>query len=198
MQPPPDILRLAAGDAGLTRGRIAKIGSIDLPTGRLVLDGYLDRLSPLDADFGARELNVFCFVIIDDDGDSLVAAVLLSIHDDLRPTRWEAAKRVDSDEPTTVYTDFAYITAHDQAMEEDLDEHRQAAIDEHDYLDVLMKVEPPGEIRVLRRTPSDGPGHPRRFAVIPSGIGDGVFDVFLGRDASGRAEQVLVDFLFSI
>jgi hypothetical protein len=196
MEPVVDLVKLAAGLVEPADGAVLRVGSIDLPTGRLVIDGGLDNLAALEVDFGGRPLHVWSIVAEDADGDPFVAAAVLSVHESLQPTRWEPAKRVGEDEAASVGIDFAYITAHDQSMEEDLDETRQAAIDEHDYLDDLMAVRPPGEVREMRRTASDLPHHARRFAVIPAGPGDGVYNIFLGRDENGRAEQVVVDFLF--
>ena len=159
------------------------LGDIELPSGRVVVGEFLFDREPLGLTVAPGRYPVYATVARyqEQPFDSVSYATL--VLSDAPTVRWEDAGVIAVDGGTTT---FVSVEGRD-LMRDAFDANQEAWFDEsdvvfesviaHDWLGTTYALTPELDL-----------------AMVSSGIGDGGYPVWIGRDATGAPTQVVVDF----
>ncbi len=180
--PPPGIALIPEPD-GYSLSDDLLLGDITLPSGRVVVGEYLFEQEPLDLAVAPGRYPVYATLArYQEQPFDSVSYATLELSD--APTvRWEDAGVIAVDGGTTT---FVSVEGRD-LMRDAFDQDQDAWMDEnevifesviaHDWLGTTYALTPELDL-----------------AIVSSGIGDGGYPVWIGRDATGAPTQVVVDF----
>jgi hypothetical protein len=179
---PPGIA-LIPEPAGYTLSDDLLLGDITMPSGRVVVGEYLFDQEPLDVTVTPGSYPVYATLArYQDQAFDSVSYATLELSD--APTvRWEDAGVIAVDGGTTT---FVSVEGRD-LMRDGFDASQHAWMDENDVI-----FESVAAHDWLGTTYDLAPGID--LAMVSSGIGDGGYPVWIGRDATGAPTQVVVDF----
>jgi hypothetical protein len=179
---PPGVLPLAEPDAWIATEDVLP-GDVLLPSGRIAVGEFLFEDETLDIVVPAGRYPVHATLAQPPEGDDERVALLTLLLSDATPTRWSHAYTFPVDGGTTSVTSVEGAEAERAAIERDDEawmrrsEERFWSLSAHDHLATEVTIA--GELNLV---------------LVGSGVGDGAYPVFIGRDAAGTPTGVVVDF----